>query len=82
MRSNGAGVSIFEPVVDFERERFVRPNEVELSEVSEALGFDYNPDALALLVMTRVKAGGGVKLFFPIMLRTDAYRADVQVASA
>jgi hypothetical protein len=72
--------SIFEPSVDFERGRFVRSDRVELPEVSEALGFEYDPQALSFLVSLRVKQGGGVRLCFPIMLRTDAYRADVEIA--
>jgi hypothetical protein len=75
------GRSIFKPLVDFERRRFVRPDQVEKSEVTEALGFDYNLDALLLLFLARLKVGGGVRLVFPIMLRTDAYRADVEAAA-
>lgn len=75
------GRSLFEPIVDFERQRFVMHNRVELPEVTEALGFDYNPDALIAVMAMRLKVGGGVKLYFPIMLRTDDYRADVEAAT-
>jgi hypothetical protein len=74
--------SLFKPLVDFERQRFVRPNEVQPSEVTEALGFDYNPEALVGLHFLRLKVGGGVWIVFPIILRTDAYRADVEAASS
>jgi hypothetical protein len=73
--------SIFEPSVDFERQRFVMSDRVEPPEISEALGFDYSPEALTLLVLLRLKQGGGVRLFFPIMLRTDVYKTDVEAAS-
>lgn len=75
------GRSLFEPLVDFERSRFVMHTRVELPEVSEALGFDYNPEALTAIMALRLKQGGGVKVAFPIMLRTDAYRADVEAAT-
>jgi len=69
--------SLFEPLVDFERGRFVMPDRVELSDVTEALGFDLNPEAITLLTLMRVKEGGGVRLCFPMIFRTDAYLADV-----
>jgi hypothetical protein len=73
--------SVFKPLVDFERERFVMPDRVELPDVAEALGFDSNPEAITLLVLMRVKEGGGVRLCFPMVFRTDAYLVDVEAAA-
>jgi hypothetical protein len=73
--------SVFKPLLDFERERFVMPDRVELSDVTEALGFDSNPEAITLLVLMRVREGGGVRLCFPMVFRTDAYLADVEAAT-
>ena len=72
--------SLFEPLVDFERERFVLPDRVELPDVTEALGFGSNPEAITLLTLMRVRKGGGVRLCFPMIFRTDAYLADVEAA--
>jgi hypothetical protein len=72
--------SLFEPLVDFDRGRFVMPDRVELADVTEALGFDSNPEAITLLTLMRVRVGGGVRLCFPMVFRGDAYLVDVEAA--
>lgn len=75
--------SLFEPVVVFDRGRFTLPGRIEQQELLEALdlptGLD---DAYMMITAVRVLDSGEVKLFFPILLRSEEYAACVREARA
>jgi hypothetical protein len=77
----GGQRSVFEPLVVFGRGRFVLPGRIETAEMLEALdvptGID---DAYLLITSLRVMGSGEVKLFFPILLNSEDYVADVRAA--